>query len=110
MYTGTSGWLEWKFFKPSGAASRQTKQIDFSSVSFSRSTATIAELLAASIGSSTTFERDLHAVRDKAQLGASFTRLCGQVAADLQRKGYVAKTIAIKLRYDDFKLPRAIKR
>jgi DNA polymerase-4 len=50
----------------------------------------------------TTFERDLHAVRDKAELGTVFTRLCEQVAADLQRKGYVGKTIGIKLRYDDF--------
>ena len=51
----------------------------------------------------TTFERDLHAVRDKAELGAIFTRLSEQVAADLQRKGYVGKTIGIKLRYDNFK-------
>nr|MDP2191885.1 DNA polymerase IV [Rhodoferax sp.] len=51
----------------------------------------------------TTFERDLHAVRDKVELGTIFTRLCSQVAADLQRKGYVGKTIGIKLRYDDFK-------
>jgi len=43
-------------------------------------------------------------VRDKAELGAIFTRLCQQVAADLQRKGYAAKTIGIKLRYDDFKI------
>ncbi|MHB1249312.1 MAG: Y-family DNA polymerase [Polaromonas sp.] len=56
-----------------------------------------------SISRETTFDRDLHAVRDKAELGAIFTRLCEQVAADLQRKGYVAKTIGIKLRYDDFK-------
>jgi DNA polymerase-4 len=56
-----------------------------------------------SISRETTFERDLHAVRDKAELGAVFTRLCEQVAADLQRKGYVGKTIGIKLRYDDFK-------
>jgi DNA polymerase-4 len=26
------------------------------------------------------------------------------VAADLQRKGYVGKTIGIKLRFDDFKI------
>jgi DNA polymerase-4 len=45
----------------------------------------------------------LHAVRDKAELGAIFTQLCEQVAADLQRKGYVGKTIGIKLRFDDFK-------
>ena len=57
-----------------------------------------------SMSRETTFERDLHAVRDKAELGAIFTRLCEQVASDLQRKGYVAKTIGIKLRYDDFKI------
>lgn len=56
-----------------------------------------------SMSRETTFERDLHAVRDKAELGAIFTRLCEQVAADLQRKGYVGKTIGIKLRYDNFK-------
>ncbi len=56
-----------------------------------------------SISRETTFERDLHAVRDKAELGAIFTRLCEQVAADLQRKGYVGKTIGIKLRYSDFR-------
>ena len=57
-----------------------------------------------SMSRETTFERDLHAVRDKAELGAIFTRLCEQVAADLQRKGYVARTIGIKLRYDDFRI------
>lgn len=56
-----------------------------------------------SVSRETTFERDLHAVRDKAELGAIFTSLCERVAADLQRKGYVGKTIGIKLRYDDFK-------
>lgn len=56
-----------------------------------------------SISRETTFERDLHAVRDKVELGALFTQLCGKVAADLQRQGYVGKTIGIKLRYDDFK-------
>jgi DNA polymerase-4 len=56
-----------------------------------------------SVSRETTFERDLHAVRDKAELGAIFTKLCEQVAADLQRKGYVGKTIGIKLRYDNFK-------
>ena len=56
-----------------------------------------------SLSRETSFERDLHAVRDKAELGAIFTRLCEQVAQDLERKGYVGKTIGIKLRYDDFK-------
>ena len=56
-----------------------------------------------SMSRETTFERDLHAVRDKAELGRIFTDLCQRVAQDLQRKGYVGKTIGIKLRYDDFK-------
>jgi len=57
-----------------------------------------------SMSRETTFERDLHAVRDKAALGAIFTDLCTRLADDLQRKGYLAKTIGIKLRYDDFKI------
>ena len=57
-----------------------------------------------SMSRETTFDRDLHAVRDKAALGDVFTELCHKLAADLQRKGYVAKTIGIKLRYDDFKI------
>jgi len=55
-----------------------------------------------SISRETTFEQDLHAVRDRDALSAIFTKLCAQVAADLQRKGYVGKTIGIKLRYDNF--------
>jgi DNA polymerase IV len=55
-----------------------------------------------SISRETTFEQDLHAVRDREALSAIFTKLCKQVAADLQRKGYVGKTIGIKLRYDNF--------
>ena len=66
-----------------------------------RPVATVSEPV--SISRETTFERDLHAVRDKAELGAVFTRLCEQLAQDLQRKGYVGKTIGIKLRYDNFK-------
>ncbi|MDB5881204.1 MAG: dinP [Ramlibacter sp.] len=57
-----------------------------------------------SMSRETTFDRDLHAVRDKAELGAIFTDLCVQVAQDLRRKGYVGKTIGIKLRYDDFRI------
>jgi DNA polymerase-4 len=55
-----------------------------------------------SMSRETTFERDLHAVRDRAELGAVFTELCQQVAADLQRKGYTGRTIGIKLRFDNF--------
>ncbi len=57
-----------------------------------------------SMSRETTFERDLHAVRDKAELGAIFTDLCERVADDLQHKGYVGRTVGIKLRYDDFKI------
>jgi DNA polymerase-4 len=57
-----------------------------------------------SISRETTFERDLHAREDRTALGAIFTRLCEQLAADLQRKGYAAKTIGVKLRYDDFRI------
>ena len=55
-----------------------------------------------SMSRETTFERDLHAVQDRAELGQIFTALCERVAADLQRKGYVGKTVGIKLRYADF--------
>jgi DNA polymerase-4 len=56
-----------------------------------------------SISRETTFERDLHALRDRAALSAIFTELCVQLAGDLARKGYASKTIGIKLRFDDFK-------
>ena len=56
-----------------------------------------------SMSRETTFERDLHALHDRAELGVIFTRLCAQVADDLQRKGYVGRTIGIKLRFSDFK-------
>jgi len=56
-----------------------------------------------SMSRETTFDRDLHARRDRAELGAIFTELCTQVAADLSRKGWVGRTIGIKLRFDDFK-------
>lgn len=56
-----------------------------------------------SISRETTFERDLHARADRARLSEIFTSLCQRVAGDLQRKGYVGKTIGLKLRYDDFR-------
>jgi DNA polymerase IV len=57
-----------------------------------------------SMSRETTFERDLHAVHDKAELGAVFTELCESVARDLQRKGYLGRTIGIKLRWGNFKI------
>jgi DNA polymerase-4 len=56
-----------------------------------------------SISRETTFERDLHPVRDREQLTSIFTELCMKLAGDLLRKGYIGKTIGLKLRYDNFK-------
>jgi DNA polymerase-4 len=68
-----------------------------------------------SMSRETTFDRDLHAVRDRAELTRIFTELAAQVATDLQRKGYAGRTIGIKLRFEDFKtvtrdltLPQAV--
>ncbi|MES2207624.1 MAG: DNA polymerase IV [Pseudomonadota bacterium] len=55
-----------------------------------------------SISRETTFEQDLHVVRHRDQLSAIFTRLCHSLASDLEKKGYVCRTISIKLRFDDF--------
>ena len=63
----------------------------------------VTESAPVSMSRETTFERDLHAVQDKAELSAIFTRLCERVAEDLQRKGYAGRTIGIKLRYADFR-------
>ncbi|MDP9043346.1 MAG: DNA polymerase IV [Pseudomonadota bacterium] len=57
-----------------------------------------------SISRETTFERDLHAVRDKSELGTILTRLCEHLGDDLERKGYASRTIGIKLRFDDFRI------
>jgi DNA polymerase-4 len=56
-----------------------------------------------SISRETTFERDLHPRLDRSTLSALFTGLCQRVAEDLARKGYLGRTIGIKLRYDDFR-------
>ena len=56
-----------------------------------------------SMSRETTFDRNLHAVHDRAELSAIFTRLCEQLGADLRRKGYAGRTIGIKLRFDDFR-------
>ena len=55
-----------------------------------------------SISRETTFDRNLHAVRDRAELGTIFSDLCTRLADDLSRKGYASRTIGIKLRFDDF--------
>ena len=55
-----------------------------------------------SISRESTFQRDLHAKQDRAELSEIFTGICIRVADDLKRKGYVAKTIGVKVRYADF--------
>jgi DNA polymerase IV len=55
------------------------------------------------ISRETTFEHDLSAKRDRDALSEIFTELCEGLAEDLQRKGYVGRTIGLKLRYDNFK-------
>jgi DNA polymerase-4 len=55
-----------------------------------------------SLSRETTFERDLHPRYDRSSLSGIFTGLCVDLAKDLQRKGYVARTIGIKLRFEDF--------
>ena len=56
-----------------------------------------------SISRETTFENDLHPVRDREQLSRIFTGLCVKLADDLRRKGYGGRTIGLKLRYDNFR-------
>ncbi len=56
-----------------------------------------------SISRETTFERDLHPRHDRSALSEIFTALCTRLAGDLQRKAYLARTLGIKLRYDDFR-------
>jgi DNA polymerase-4 len=55
------------------------------------------------ISRETTFERDLSAGSDRDALSRIFTELCEDLAGDLQRKGYVGKTVGLKMRYDNFK-------
>lgn len=55
-----------------------------------------------SISRETTFQRDLHPKLDRAELSEAFTSICLRTADDLARKGYMARTIGIKLRYADF--------
>ncbi len=62
----------------------------------------VTESTPKSISRESTFERDLHAKADRAELSEIFTSLCVRVAEDLARKGYASRTIGIKLRYADF--------
>jgi DNA polymerase-4 len=56
-----------------------------------------------SVSRETTFARDLHPKRDRDALTGILLDLCQRLSADLERKGHVARTIGIKLRYSDFR-------
>ena len=55
-----------------------------------------------SISRETTFERDLHPKQDRDQLSRILLDLCERLAQDLARKGVRARSVGIKLRYEDF--------
>jgi DNA polymerase-4 len=57
-----------------------------------------------SISRETTFERDLHPRTDRERLTAILLELCAGLAKDLERKGFAARTVGIKLKYDDFSI------
>ena len=56
-----------------------------------------------SISRETTFERDLHPKQDREALSKVLQDLCTRLSGDLERKGCRAKTVGIKLRFEDFK-------
>jgi DNA polymerase-4 len=55
-----------------------------------------------SISRETTFERDLHPKQDRAELSRLLLELCERLSQDLARKGYLARSVGIKLRFEDF--------
>jgi DNA polymerase-4 len=55
-----------------------------------------------SISRESTFERDLHPVRDREELTRILVTMCDRLAQDLARKGYLARSVGIKLRFEDF--------
>jgi len=57
-----------------------------------------------SISRETTFERDLHPRQDREILSGILLDLCQRLAGDLERKGYLARSVGIKLRFQDFSI------
>jgi len=62
----------------------------------------VLEREAKSMSRETTFERDLHPREDRERLKAILLDLCRRLAGDLERKGLAARTVGIKLRFEDF--------
>ncbi len=57
-----------------------------------------------SLSRETTFDRDQHLKRDWHGLAATLARLCQQVSADLNARRLRARTIGVKVRFDDFQI------
>lgn len=55
-----------------------------------------------SISRETTFERDLHPRLDREVLSRILLDLCERLSEDLGRKGYLTRSVGLKLRYADF--------
>ena len=55
-----------------------------------------------SISRESTFERDLHPKRDREELTRILLAMCERLAQDLARKGYLTRSVGIKLRFEDF--------
>ncbi len=56
-----------------------------------------------SISCETTFERDLDVRRDRELLSHVLLQLCERLSGNLVRKGYLGKTVGVRLRYEDFR-------
>jgi DNA polymerase-4 len=56
-----------------------------------------------SMSRETTFDRDMHVLRDRSDLTAVLTRLTTRLAEDLNKKELKARTIGIKVRFGNFK-------
>jgi DNA polymerase-4 len=56
-----------------------------------------------SISCETTFERDLDVHRDRELLSQILLQLCERLSGNLVRKGYLGKTVGVRLRYADFR-------
>ena len=62
----------------------------------------VTERAPKSMSRETTFEHDLHPLRDRETLSRVLLELCQRVSGDLMRQRYFGKTVGIKIRYADF--------
>ena len=64
----------------------------------------VTESTPKSISRETTFERDLHLLRDEATVSKVLNALCERVSGDLQRKDMMGRTVGVKVRFDNFRI------